>query len=151
MKRLFLLLITFSTLYSADMPIVVGLTTSKLSTIEKRLIKGLQHTADYYSEQGQSSDIVVVIHGGAYKFFINSLSDSPYRNDLELQQDQAALKKKLEMFVKKYPVRFEICSQGLKGNNIRKENLYDFVHPIPSAMIGLTRLQKKGYVYLPID
>lgn len=151
MKRLLLLLITFSTLYSADIPIVVDLTTSKLSTIEKRLLKGIPHTANYYSAQGQSIDIVVVIHGGAYKFFVNTLSDSPYKNDQELKQNQAALKKKLDMFIKKYPVRFEVCSQGMKRNNIQKESLYDFVHPIPSAMIGLTGLQKKGYVYLPID
>lgn len=129
--------------------VVVDLTAGNTKTITSHFIKGFAHTLEYFQQKGSNVDAVVVIHGDAYRFFVQKLEQSPYDNDQELKKRQQEFLAGFTMLIEKYHVRFEVCSQGMKARNLDKDIFYPFVHPVPSAQISLIEWQNRGYAYLP--
>ncbi len=150
-KVIFLILFVMGISLADENPkVVINLTTGDLSKLNTYLLSGLANSAEYYKNQLKELNVVVVIHGDAYKFFIKDLQNSPYKNDKELLEHQKEILSKLEFLVKNYKVKFQMCEAGMKGKKINKETLYNFVELIPNAFIGLVDWQNKGYAYIPI-
>lgn len=129
--------------------VIVDLTTGDMKTMTTRFIKGFANTLEHFKTKGRDVDAVVVVHGGAYRFFVQKLDQSPYGSDIELKNRQQELLSGFKILKDKYHVRFEVCSEGMKANNLQKEMFYSFVHPVPSAQITLIEWQNRGYAYLP--
>lgn len=129
--------------------VVVDLTTGDAKTITSHFIKGFTHTLESFKQKGSDVDAVVVIHGDAYRFFVQKLERSPYDNDQELKDRQQEFLTGFKMLVEKYHVRFEVCSEGMKARNLNIDIFYSFVYPVPSAQISLIEWQNRGYAYLP--
>lgn len=154
MKKFVLVLVLFLGLLKADSDVkkaVFDLTTSDLTTIEKRLIKGVAFNNAHYQTAFKELDIVVIIHGGAYKFFVKDISKTKCKEDKKLQAKAKEIHERLASLVKMYSVKFLMCGVGMKARNIAKENVLEFVEVIPSAMVGLIDAQNDGYAFVPID
>lgn len=152
--RNFLLLFLFCVgLMCADSDIkkaVFDLTTSNLLTFESRLVKGVAFNNSNYQSTFKELDILVVIHGDAYKFFVKDLSKTKLKVDEETLKKVKELHERLFSLVKTYNVKFMMCGVGMKSREISKENILDFIEVTPSAMIGLIDAQNDGYAYIPI-
>ncbi|MDD5359190.1 MAG: DsrE family protein [Sulfurovaceae bacterium] len=144
-----LLLSAFAFAQQPTQKVVVDLTTGDAKTITSHFIKGFANTLGHFQKNGSDVDTVVVIHGDAYRFFVQKLEQSPYSNDQELKKRQQEFLAGFTMLMKKYHVRFEVCSEGMKARKLDKDIFYSFVYPVPSAQISLIEWQNRGYAYLP--
>ncbi len=153
MKRLillgFLLIISFSKGEEQDVAkIVIDFRSGDLHIFENYLINGLANNIQYYRDNLKELKVVVVVHGDGYKFFVKNLDKSPYKNEIQLKKKRKELKERLENLVKFYGVRFEMCKAGMKARGISEDNIYPFVKPVYSALVGLVYWQNKGYAYM---
>lgn len=152
MRIIMLIFLLTTTFLSADSKkVMIALTTGDSKTFQSRFLSGLPNMINYFKENNNTVDVVVVIHGDAYKFFIDNIKDSPYKDIKELYLLQNEFKKQLELLTTQYAVKLEICSIGMKKRKIEPNLLYKFVTPIHSAMTGLVVWQNQGYAYLPIE
>lgn len=151
MRRVFLILLcTVSLSYAETRKIVVDLTTGNMENFMVRFLGGVPGTAENFIAQGDSVEVAVVIHGEAYKFFVENLENTQYGVEKQLVANQEAIQKRLEEIRKEYSIRFEICRSGMHRKGILTEDIYPFVTPIKSAMIGLVGWQNSGFAYIPI-
>ena len=152
MKKLFLLLALCGALFAEEgvKKVVFDLTSGKLEVIEKKVLSGIAFNKTHYENQLEKLDVAVVIHGDAYKFFIDDLAHSPYKNDAVLRKAHDQLGKRLSAMAKNYDVEFIMCESGMKSHKIDKSTLYDFVQLTPSSTIGLIDKQNDQFAYVPI-
>jgi intracellular sulfur oxidation DsrE/DsrF family protein len=151
MVRLFLILLcSVSLSFGETKKILVDLTTGSIETFTARFLGGVAGTADYFIGQGDSVDVAVVIHGDAYRFFIENLEKTQYGVDEKLTANQETIRRRLDEILERYRITFQMCRAGMNRNGILQEDIYPFVIPIKSAMIGLAEWQNKGYAYIPI-
>jgi len=152
MKKLFLTLALCGMLFAEEgvKKVVFDLTSGKLEAIEKKVLSGIAFNKTHYENNLEKLDVAVVIHGEAYKFFINDLQNSPYKNDAILIKAHDQLGKRLTAMAKNYEVEFIMCESGMKSKKIDKNTLYDFVKLTPSSTIGLIDKQNEHFAYVPI-
>ena len=148
-KILFTLLALTSLLFSAEHKVVFDLTSSDFTKIEKSLIGNINLLKAHYLENGDTFKVAVVISGGAYRYFIENIDASVYKEDTQLKNIQKVLREKLEGLAST-GVKFEVCSVGMKKRNIKQENMYRFVIPAFNKTDALIRWQNRGYAYIPI-
>lgn len=152
MKKIILFLLFVGLLQAQDTyKVVYDLTTGNMKTLELRLFKGIALAKEYYQNKGNKFEAAVVIHGGAYKFFLKDLNKSEYKKEKDVIQAQATIKAKLDRLVNKYHIKFLMCNVGATAHNLKRENIYDFVKMAPNAAIGVINLQHQGYNYVFID
>jgi len=94
---------------------------------------------------------VVVISGKSYKFFIEDLENSPFKDEEELVEIQKKFGPLLLELNDEYHVRFEMCGAGMRSRNIKAESLYSFVHSDKPKPVYLIDWQNAGYARMPID
>lgn len=152
MKKLFLFLAFCGVLFAEEgvKKVVFDLTSGKLEAIEKKVLSGIAFHKSHYENKLEKLDVAVVIHGDAYKFFIDDLANSPYKNDAALRKAHDQLGKRLSAMAKNYDVEFILCESGMKSHKIDKNTLYDFVKLTPSSTIGLIDKQNDDFAYVPI-
>ncbi len=126
------------------------LTTGEVGRIETRIVGTIKYLGDYYKKQGDEFKAVVVISGKPYKYFIQDLANSPFKDDKALAAAQGKLKPMLLELHEKYGVRFDMCGAGMRSRNIKAESLYPFVHTDKMKYVYLVNWQNEGYAYIPI-
>lgn len=153
MKKIVLLIIMLVGLLQAKEAhkVVFDLTTGNLKAFEQKVMGSLVSTKEYYKKNGKELDIVVIIHGDSYKFFLKDLNNSGFTYTDELINSQESIKKRLKNMTEKYKIKFLLCNVGATKHKLKRENIYSFVKITPSAVIALITLQNDGYAYLPID
>ncbi len=151
MKFALIVLVLAATFAFADTKkFMIDLKTGDMESFNNQLLVGVPGTIDYFTAQGDKVEVAVVIHGEAYKFFVENLDNTQYGMDKALAERQDAIRKRLVEIEKKYHIRMEICMNGMHRKGILSEDLYPFVTPIKSAMVGLVKWQNAGYAYVPV-
>lgn len=141
------LLIPFIIYANEVKKVVIDLRTGDLKTFED-VINGIANNIQYYQNKLEDLKVIIVAHGNSYKFFLKDLSSTIYKNDKEIVKKQKLLYQRLKNLVEFYGVKIEICEVGMKTRGLKKENLYEFVKPIYTALTGLVEWQNKGYAYM---
>ena len=141
MKKLIIFLSLIMSIYANDesLKVVYDLTTSDLKTFEKKLIKGIVANKTYYQRDFKELEVAVIIHGGAYKFFMKHSA----------VEDE--IKKRVSSLAETYDVKFYICKVGLEKRKIKEKDLLPFVKIVQNASIGLIDKQNAGFAYLPVS
>jgi len=152
-KIVLILLLTCSSLLAeeASAKVVYNLSTQKLDTFERKILKAIVANKAYYTSKLKEYDVTVVIHGGAYRFFVKDPKHSEYKRDHKLIKTYKELAKRIKSMVETYDVEFLICEVGMKKHHLSKKDIYDFVEIIPNATIGLIDRQNEGYAYVPVE
>lgn len=154
MKKIIVLLVVLLGLLKADegiQKLVIDLTTSDVITFENRVLKAVVMNKSYYESVFKELDVIVVIHGGSYRFFVKDLAKTIYRDDEKVAKASKNLKVRIESLMKTYNVKFQMCKVGMRKNKLTENNIYDFVEIIPSAMVGLINAQNDGFAYVPVN
>ena len=153
MKKFILLLSIIVCLQAEEgvSKVVFDLTTSSLKTFEKNIFKGIVAQKTHYESNLQELEVAVVIHGGAYRFFVKDIKTSPYNNDKELVEAYESLKQRISSMVENYDVEFLMCKAALKREKLDVKDIEGFVTMVPNSTIGLIDKQNDGYAYIPID
>jgi len=147
---LFILLFVVTIAFADTKKFVIDLKTGDREAFSNQLLVGVPGTIDYFRAQGDTVEVAVVIHGEAYKFFVDNLDNTQYGLDKSLVEHQEVIHKRLDEIEKKYNIHFDICMSGMHKKGILTEDLYSFVTPIKSAMVGLVKWQNGGFAYIPI-
>jgi intracellular sulfur oxidation DsrE/DsrF family protein len=151
LKTLLLSLIVVSSLsHAEERKAMFDLTSGEADRIESRIVGTIKNLSDYYKKQGDEFKAVVVISGKSYKYFVQDLGNSPFKDDKELAAAQEKLKPMLLELHEKYGVRFDMCGAGMRSRNIKAESLYSFVHTDKMKYVYLINWQNEGYAYIPI-
>ncbi len=151
-KILFSLLLTLGIVYAQEAPakVVYDLTTKDLNNFELRILSATVANKAHYESTLRELDVTVVIHGGAYKFFLKDPANSKFKDDKALLATSQALGKRIQTLADTYDVEFLVCGVGLRKHGLEKKDVYDFVKVIPNTTIGLIDKQNEGYAYVPI-
>jgi len=142
MKKIYVFIMLLSSLLSADenvKKLVLDLTTSDIAKFEKGILKAIVFNTNYYESSFKELKTSVIIHGGAYKFFIK-----------DTKSISKGLQTRIKSLQDNYDVEFLICGAGMKSRDIKQDNIYSFVKITPNAMIGLINKQNDGYAYVPV-
>lgn len=145
------LLIGFAHADDAVKKVVYDLTTGDIKVFERKVLSGIANSKSHYESKLEELEATVVIHGNAYKFFINDLASSPFKSDTDLNQAHKDLLKRLAAMSEIYDVEFLMCEIGMKKQKIDQKSLYKFVKLVPNSTIGLIDKQNEGYAYIPIS
>ena len=151
--KILLIILAFIGLLNAEegiKKVVFDLTTGDVKTLEQKILSSIAFQKTHYESKFEELEVAVVIHGDAYKFFINDLAASPFKDDEKLVAAQPDLSKRITSMSETYNVEFLICAVGMKNKNIEKSTLYDFVKVIQNSTIGLIDKQNDGFAYIPI-
>ncbi|MBT3280201.1 MAG: DsrE family protein [Campylobacteraceae bacterium] len=153
MKKLILLISMALFLNAQDgvKKLVLDLTTSKIKNIERKVLSGTVKHKNYYESKLEELEVAIVIHGGAYRYFIKDLSKTPYKDEVNTIKVQSDLYTRLKALNELYDVEFYMCASGLKKLNIDPSNIVDFVKLSPTSTIALIDKQDEGYAYIPIS
>ncbi|ADN09943.1 DsrE family protein [Sulfurimonas autotrophica] len=153
MKKVILILALLFGLAQAEdesAKVVYDLTTKNLAKFEKNILKGIVFNKQLYSNKLKELDAAVVIHGGAYRFFVQDLDTTIFKNDKKLQKVYKELKKRIATMADTYDVEFLMCGAAMKRNKLTKKDIVPFVTIIPNSTIGLIDKQNEGFAYLPV-
>jgi intracellular sulfur oxidation DsrE/DsrF family protein len=152
MKKLILLISMTLFLNAQDgvKKLVLDVTTSDIKNIERKVLSGTVKHKNYYESKLEELEVTIVIHGGAYRYFVKDLSKTSYKDEKNTIKTQANLHTRLKALSQLYDVEFIICSSGLKKLKINQDNIYDFVKFAPTSTIALINKQNNGYAYIPI-
>ena len=153
MKKIFLLLLSTITILLAQdktAQVVYDLTTTKMETFERKILKAIVANKAHYEASLTELDVVVVIHGDAYKFFTKNPSNSIYKEDKALVKSYKSLAKRIKSMVENYDVEFLMCKAGMSKRELKTTDIYKFVTIIPNSTIGLIDKQNEGYAYIPV-
>ncbi len=130
---------------------VFDLRSGDAEKIESRLLNGIKFITAYYKKENTEFKAVVVISGKAYKYFVEDLQNSPYKDDKELVEIQKKLRPLIKELNDDYGVRFDMCGAGMKSRDISAESLYPFIHSDKAQPIYLINWQNEGYAYMPFQ
>ncbi len=146
------LLLTSITAFASaeERKLVYDLKLGNAERIVGYLFDDIKYNAAYYAEHGIEFKAAVVISGQAYKFFVEDIERSPYKDDPELPAIQAKFRPILEALVEDYDVEFNMCVVGMERQGLTTDLLYPFVAAEKSQPIYLTDYQTAGYAYLPL-
>jgi len=153
MYKIILLLITSLTLLlseNSSSKVVYDLTTKNIKTFELKILKAIVSNKTYFESKLKELDVTVVIHGGAYKYFIQDLKNTKYKNDTTLLMHYDELKKRIKSMSDTYDVEFLMCGVGMSKHGLTTKDIVNFVKIIPNSTIGLINRQNEGYAYIPI-
>ena len=151
--RFFLLVsFAFSMVYAQNstVKVVFDLTTSDRNTLQQKLLKAVTADNAYYESRFKEMKVAVVIHGGAYRFFVRNPHHTEYHTDKALLSVFSDLSKRIKSLHDIYHVEFLICEAGMQKHGLQAKDVVSFVTIIPNATIGLIDKQNAGYAYIPI-
>jgi len=126
------------------------LTTGNIKVLKKKLIHNIISNTEYYKSKNEQLKVRVVVHGDAYKFFMEDLNNTAYASQPMVVKNKKALKKAFNELVNVYHVEFWVCGAGMKHHHLKKEAFYPFITVVHNAMTGLIDAQNDGYAYVPI-
>ena len=153
MKQIILLLAFIGILGANDetAKLVLDLTTSSVEKFEKHILKGIVFNKNHYQNNLKELEVAVVIHGGAYRFFVKDLQSSMFKDDKELVKVYAELKKRIATMSDTYEVEFLMCRAAMKRNKLEEKDIVEFVKLVPTSTIGLIDKQNEGFAYIPVS
>ena len=153
MRRIIIVLLLSIGLLQAEeasAKVVYDLTTKDLASFELKVLKGIVANKAHYEGSLRELDVVVVIHGGAYRFFTKDPANSKFKDDKALIETHKTLAKRIESMVKTYDVEFLMCGAAMPKHGLKAKDVYGFVKIIRNSTIGLIDKQNEGYAYIPI-
>jgi len=148
--KVFLVFMTLITsVFATEYKAIFNLTSSDKEVLNTSLIDNINNLKQHYKSQGDDLKVVVIISGGAYKFFIEDIENSSYKNEKNISALQKEFREKLQALADQGVV-FEMCGMGMKKHAINKKVLYPYVTPVFNRTSSLIHWQNKGFALINV-
>ncbi|HIC44901.1 MAG TPA: hypothetical protein EYO73_11695 [Sulfurimonas sp.] len=144
------LLVLITAGFSAEYKSIYNISSAKQSSLQESVINTISALTKHYEDQGDTYKSVVLVSGNAYKYFIDDIENSPYKDEKNLAAIQKELKPQLEALVKKGLI-FEMCTVGMKKHHMLKSDIYSFVTLVFNRNSSLIHWNTKGYLILYVQ
>ena len=152
--RMIILLFLFMKILPADeslAKVVFDLSTSDIEVFERNILKGIVFHKAHYESSLKELKVVVVIHGGAYKFFLKDPMHTLVKSDKKLVKTHKSMGKRIASIADLYEVEFLMCKAGFTKRNLQEKDIYSFVSMVPTSTVGLIDKQREGFSYIPVQ
>ena len=149
MKFMLVLILSLS-VYAKEHKVLFDLQTGNVKVLQKQLIDEIGSLQRYYLSQAQKLEVVVLVSGNAYKFFLKDTDKTLYSLNKSFIKVKNDVQMKLRLLSSDFKVRFETCESGMKHRGIAFEQLVDFIEPVYSHNVGLINLQNEGYAHIRV-
>lgn len=115
-----------------------------------RFVQMITNISNHYAAYGGDAfalELVIVAHGPGVKFFLNSLDDTSWRDEVMVPK----IFERVED-VAKHGLRVYLCDITFNRLKIDKTKARDaaFISFVPSGVAAVAALQSKGYGYMKI-
>lgn len=152
MKQLILIVLFVLSLHAEGgvKKVVYDLTTGSLDTFSRVILSGIVFQKNHYESKMEDLHVVVVIHGEAYKFFLQSPENTPYAQDNALSAQHEEIARRIESLHTHYGVTFRMCEIGMKKRSLEISQMVSSVELAPSSTVALIDAQNDGYAYIPV-
>lgn len=152
MKKILIFLALFGLLQADEesQKVVFDLTTSSIEKFERSILKGIVANKANYEGELKELEVAVVIHGGAYRFFVKDIKNSIFKSDKKLLSQYSDLKKRIASMSDTYDVEFLMCGAAMGKNKLKDKDIVDYVKIIPNSTFGLINKQNEGFAYIPV-
>ncbi|MFG1421282.1 DsrE family protein [Roseixanthobacter liquoris] len=115
-----------------------------------RFVQTLTNISNHYSTYGADPfaiQIALVAHGPGVKFFLESLDDTTWRDEVMVPQIFEKVEGVAKNGLKVYLCSITFERLKLDRNKVRKA---DFIAFVPSGVATVAALQNKGFAYIKI-
>lgn len=111
---------------------VVFQITSPAPEAQKAMLGQLNNLLQYFRDKQTRIAVEVVIHGDAFPLLFSK--DNPFSAKVEELHDKS--------------VRWLICQNTIKGQQLQMNQLFPFVEVVPAAVAHLVERQAEGWSYI---
>lgn len=143
-KYLMMIIVTFSTLSAEEYKAVFDCSSSNANYIKSRMWL-VGKTIDMIEEQGDTSQVVLTLHGGCVpmvsKYYNEIVPDEDVRNIKQAQDHLKSLSKRKN-------VKIIACAMSLDANAIDKEEVLPFIQIVKNSFLDTIYYQNKGYALM---
>lgn len=143
-KYLMMIIVTFSTLSAEEYKAVFDCSSSNANYIKSRMWL-VGKTIDMIEEQGDTSQVVLTLHGGCVpmvsKYYNEIVPDEDVRNIKQAQDHLKSLSKRKN-------VKIIACAMSLNANAIDKEEVLPFIQIVKNSFLDTIYYQNKGYALM---
>ncbi|KLU67643.1 DsrE/DsrF-like family protein [Desulfosporosinus acididurans] len=98
----------------------------------------LTNVSNLLKASGEDNYFVEVLaNAEAVKYYDQNQHALDFDNDVKIMES-----------LNQQGVKFAACHNALVANNLKKDNLYDYVETVPAGVIELVVKQNEGYCYI---
>ena len=115
-----------------------------------RFVQMITNISNHYSAYGADPfalQIAMVVHGQGVKFFLESLEDTNWRDEIMVPKIFGAIEGQAKNGLKVYLCNITFERLKLNRNLVRKA---DWIRFVPSGVATVAALQGKGFAYLKV-
>lgn len=146
MIKLFLLfnLLSISILQAKEYKVVYDCSSSDAHYTKSRMWL-IGKTIDMVKEQGDTSQVVLTLHGGCVPMV------SKLYNEIVADEDVQKIKQAqdyLKSLSKRKNVKIIVCAMSLRANAIEKKEVLPFVQIVKNSFIDTIHYQNEGYALM---
>ena len=138
------IIVTFMTLSAEEYKAVFDCSSSDANYIKSRMWL-VGKTIDMIEEQGDTSQVVLTLHGGCVPIVSKLYNEIVPDEDLQnIKQAQEYLKS----LSKRKNVKIIACAMSLSANAIEKEEVLPFVQIVRNSFLDTIYYQNMGYALM---
>lgn len=141
---LFIFLFFYSALQAKEYKVIYDCSSSDAGYIKSRMWL-VGKTMDMIEEQGDSTEVVLTLHGGCVPMISEDYDMIVADEDIEnIHKAQEYLKS----LSKRDNIKIIACSMSLSANAIDKKSVLPFVHISKNSFLDTIRYQNEGYAIM---
>ena len=144
LKYLMMIIVTVTTLSAEEYKAVFDCSSSNANYIKSRMWL-VGKTLDMIEEQGDTSQVVLTLHGGCVpivsKYYDEIVPDEDVQNIKQAQDHLKSLSKRKN-------VKIIACAMSLNANAIEKEEVLPFIQIVKNSFLDTIYYQNKGYALM---
>ena len=144
--KLFILfsLLTLNGLYAKEYKVIYDCSSSDSLYVKKRMWL-IGKTIDMVKEQGDTSQVVLTLHGGCLpmvsKLYAENVPDKDVKNIKQAQENLISLSKRKN-------VKIIACAMALRANAIDQKEVLPFITIVKNSFIDTIYYQNSGYALM---
>ncbi len=116
------------------------------------MLTSVNNMMNHYENELVEADVRIVFVAHGIRFLTDdALEKTPFAADAELQERRENLKGRLLSLVDTRGVKLELCDITRSQIGLAKDGVYPNVSLVPSGVVQIADLQRKGFAYLKIE
>ena len=116
------------------------------------MLTSINNMVTHYQNEFIDYDIRIVFVAHGIRFLTDDkLEQTPFTEDLPLTERRDELKGRMLSLNKVHGVKLELCDITRTEVNLQVDKIYPGVLAVPSGVVQIAELQRRGYSYLKIQ
>jgi len=116
------------------------------------MLTSIYNMASYYENELVEYDIRIVFVAHGIRFVTDDkLDGTPFQEDADMAERRENIKGRLLSLNDVQGVQLELCDITRSQINLGTDKLYEAVESVPSGVVRIAELQRKGFAYIKVE